>query len=49
MLTTKEDKRLHGFGLKSVKNTLKKYGGDYSWDYYEDRQLFVVTVMIGGK
>lgn len=49
LLTTKEDKRLHGFGLKSVKNTLKKYGGDYSWDYYEDRQLFVVTVMIGGK
>lgn len=49
LLTTKEDKRLHGFGLKSVKNTLKKYGSDYSWDYYEDRQLFVVTVMIGGK
>ena len=49
LLTTKEDKRLHGFGLKSVKNTLEKYGGDYSWDYYEDRQLFVVTVMIGGK
>lgn len=47
LLTTKEEKHLHGFGLKSVKKTLKKYEGDYSWDYYESRNVFVVTVMIG--
>ena len=47
LLTTKEEKHLHGFGLKSVKKTLKKYQGDYSWDYYESRHVFVVTVMIG--
>lgn len=26
-VTTKEDKRLHGFGLKSIQNTVKRYGG----------------------
>lgn len=25
--TTKEDKRFHGFGLKSIQSTVKKYGG----------------------
>ena len=46
-LTTKINKQLHGFGLKSVKNTLKKYNGDISFDYYNREKVFVVTVMIG--
>ena len=46
-LTTKINKQLHGFGLKSVKNTLKKYNGDISFDYDNREKVFVVTVMIG--
>jgi len=47
LLTTKENKKLHGFGIKSVKKTLKKYCGDYNWDYDEAQHRFVATVMIG--
>ncbi len=45
--TTKSNKHLHGFGLKSVKNTVKKYNGDIAFDYDENNSLFVVMVMIG--
>ena len=47
LVTAKEDKKLHGYGLKSVYKTLKKYHGDYSWEYNELENIFVVTVMIG--
>ncbi len=46
LLTTKKDKKLHGFGLKSVAKTLKKYHGDYCWDYDDGSRTFIVTVMI---
>ena len=39
--------KLHGYGLKSVSKTLKKYNGDFSWDYNELEHSFVVTVMTG--
>lgn len=46
LLTTKQDKKLHGFGLKSVSRTLKKYKGAYRWDYDERSRIFIVTAMI---
>ena len=45
-LTTKEDKALHGFGLRSVKRTVKKYNGDIALDYDADKSMFVATVML---
>jgi len=48
LITTKEDKRLHGFGIKSVRKTLKKYQGDYNWDYDAGRHRFIATVMLSG-
>lgn len=47
LVTAKEDKKLHGYGLKSVCKTLRKYHGDYGWEYNELERTFVVTVMIG--
>ena len=44
--TTKDDKRFHGLGIKSVKNVLKKYEGDYSWEYDEENKTFITTIMI---
>ncbi len=44
--TTKANKQIHGFGLKSVKNTVKKYNGDISFDYDEKDKVFIVTVMV---
>ena len=45
-ITTKTDAKLHGFGLKSVKKTLKIYGGDIAFYYDETANSFVVTVML---
>ena len=46
LFSTKEEPKLHGFGLKSVQRTLKKYQGDFSWDYDAENHRFVVTVMV---
>lgn len=47
LITTKADREHHGYGLKSVKKTLKKYGGDFEWNYDETSHTFTVTVMVG--
>lgn len=49
LLTTKRDGRLHGFGLKSVEKTLKKYQGDFGWEYNNINNRFITTVMLGQK
>ena len=47
LLSTKNDRTLHGIGLKTVKKTLQKYGGDYGWEYLPDEKKFIMTVMLG--
>lgn len=47
LVTSKANQDMHGFGLKSVKRTLKKYQGDFEWNYDEKAKIFTVTVMIG--
>lgn len=44
--TSKPDRSMHGFGLKSVAQCLKKYHGDLHWEYDEGNHLFTMTVMI---
>ena len=39
----------HGFGLKSVAKTIKKYQGDLNWEYDEQARIFTITVMFGEK
>lgn len=46
LMTTKENTRFHGHGLKNVAKTLEKYQGDYQWSYSEEDHTFTVTVMI---
>ncbi len=45
--TTKSDKRYHGFGLKSIRNTVKKYGGSTTISaengWFELRILIPIT------
>ncbi|HIE0749325.1 TPA: GHKL domain-containing protein, partial [Clostridioides difficile] len=42
--TTKEDKEFHGLGIKSIKNSLEKYGGAISINFSEN--LFYLNMMI---
>lgn len=46
LITSKKDHTLHGFGLKSVANTLRRYNGDLQWDYDNTSNTFIMTVMI---
>ncbi len=48
-VTTKANKSLHGFGLKSVKKTIKKYDGDISIEYNSSKKLFIATIMLDLK
>lgn len=47
--TTKENSKLHGFGIKSVKNALKKYNGDLSLEYDHKSGEFIATVMLDAR
>ena len=49
LISTKPSNTFHGFGLKNVLRTLKKYNGDYAWDYDNKQKTFTVTAMIGEK
>lgn len=46
LITTKKEKTIHGLGLKSVSEALKKYDGDFDWEYSKDKKQFISTVMI---
>lgn len=48
-VTTKNNKRLHGFGLKSVRKTIKKYNGDIAFEYVSKEKVFIVTIMLDEK
>ncbi len=48
-VTTKSNKRLHGFGLKSVRKTIKKYNGDIAFEYISKEKVFIVTIMLDEK
>lgn len=47
--TTKKNKQLHGFGLKSVKKSIKKYNGDIAFEYDDQKKTFIVTVMLANR
>lgn len=43
-VTTKKDKLFHGYGIKSIKNTAQKYGGNSVVSYRD--KLFILDVML---
>ena len=44
--TWKKDKKVHGYGLKSVKKIAKKYNADYYWEYNEESKTFLTSIII---
>lgn len=42
--TTKENKRFHGIGLKSVIKIVDKYNGLYDWNYKKDIKTFETVI-----
>ena len=47
--TTKKDKKVHGLGIKSILKTLKKYDGDWEWEYNDKSKEFITTVILLNK
>ena len=44
LVSTKENKNIHGFGIKSVLKALKNYNGELEWIY--DNDEFKITILI---
>lgn len=44
LLTSKSDKASHGLGTKIIKQTVRKYDGEYQWRYDENQKEFVTVV-----
>lgn len=49
LISSKKNMDYHGFGLKSVAQTLRKYQGDFDWSYDPQKRQFTITAMIGEK
>ena len=45
LITTKENKDLHGYGFKSICRTVKKYNGDIEWEYDNANRSFTVSII----
>lgn len=43
--THKEDKELHGVGMKSIASSVRNYHGDISWNYDAERKFFSIVIM----
>lgn len=46
LLSTKENPRFHGYGLKSVAKAVKKHHGDQYWSYDPDNHIFTMTAIL---
>ena len=40
IITDKEDKKLHGIGLKSIRESFEKYGGDINIEILDNKFIF---------
>lgn len=49
LISSKEDQLFHGFGMQSVTKVLKKYDGDFEWDYNPEKREFTATAIMKAK
>ena len=49
LITSKQDKNKHGFGIKSIRKTIKKYGGDIQTYYNNDTLTFHTIITLKEK
>ncbi|MBQ3151134.1 MAG: GHKL domain-containing protein [Clostridia bacterium] len=43
--SSKENKKLHGIGMKSIARTCEKYNAQLEWNYNEDNKVFSVNIL----
>lgn len=45
LITTKENKTIHGFGTKSIRKTIRKYNGEMKWEYDKGLKQFKLVIL----
>lgn len=45
-ITTKKDKKGHGIGIKSILKIVKKYHGNLDYNYVENENIFITTILL---
>lgn len=45
LLTTKNNRQSHGYGTRSIEKSVKKYNGEMSWEYDENKKIFKLIML----
>ena len=45
-ITTKENKKHHGIGTKSISRIVKKHNGNLEYNYIENKNIFVTSILL---
>lgn len=46
LITTKRNKDVHGFGIKSIRKIVNKYGGEFQWEYNNQSKQFKLIILL---
>jgi len=46
LITTKRNKDVHGFGTKSIRKIVNKYGGEFQWEYDNQLKQFKLIILL---
>lgn len=46
LITTKRNKDVHGFGTKSIRKIVNKYGGEFQWEYNNQFKQFKLIILL---
>lgn len=46
LISTKENKNIHGYGMKSVLKALKKYNGEIEWIYNNNEFKIIILIPV---
>lgn len=46
LITTKRNQKVHGFGTKSINQTISKYNGEMQFEYDNTNKLFKIIILI---
>lgn len=46
LITTKRNKDVHGFGTKSIRKIVNKYGGEFQWEYNNQLKQFKLIILL---
>jgi sensor histidine kinase YesM len=46
LITTKRNQKVHGFGTKSINQTISKYNGELQFEYNNTNKLFKIIILI---